>query len=345
MATLGAQFLTLADLYKLKEGENGARIAAVIEMMAKLSPVVRDALTVQCNVGTVHRTTIRTGLPSGTWRRLYQGVQPTKSTTAQVDDTTGMLEAWSIIDSSLVELSQDPAGLRLSEAKAHIEGMTQQIETAVFYENTATRPEAFLGLAPRFAAAGTDPYGSQIVKGGGSGSDNTSIWFVTWGENTCHMLYPKGSMAGLQRDDKGKQVQQNSDGSKYDAHMEKFQWHAGLSVRDPRYIARLCNIDVSDLVIDAATGAKLIPLMIEAFHKLQNIYTDDIARGMETPGAMRTVIYCNRTIAHFLHQQARSAVANSTLSLEKIEGRRVTTFEGIQIHVSDAILSTEATVP
>jgi len=346
MATIGAQFLTLADIYKRQLGDSGKQVAAIIEILSRLSPVVRDAIAVECNLATKHMTTIRTGLPEATWRRLYQGVQPGKSTTAQVEDTTGMLEALSHIDSKLVELNPNPGALRLSEAVAFIEGMTQQMETAIFYENTATKPEALLGLAPRFSVfSATDPYGKQITKGGGSGSDNTSIWFVTWGENTCHLLYPQGSSAGLKREDKGKGIKQNSDGSEYDVHREKFTWDCGVSVRDPRYIARLCNIDVSDLTIDAATGANLIPLMIDAFHTLQNPYNSQVAPGQETAGAMNTVIYCNRTIAKFLHHQARSAVVNSTLSIEKIEGKRIAMFEGLPIHVSDAILSTEATVP
>jgi len=343
MATIGAQFLTLADLYKRTMADRGAQIAAVIEILARLSPLARDAIAVQCNLATKHLTTVRTGLPEATWRRLYQGVQPTKSTTAQVEDTTGMLEAWSEIDSKLVDLSGNPAALRLSEAVAFIEGMTQQFETAIFYENTATKPEALLGLHPRFSVAGTDPYGKQIVKGGGSGSDNTSIWFVTWGENTCHLLYPMGSMAGLQRDDKGKGIKQNSDGSVYDVHREKFTWDCGLSVRDPRYIARVCNIDASDLA--GGTPPQLIPLMIEAYHLLQNTYAGQLSANMESPGAMRTVVYCNRLIAKHLHLQARLDVKNSTLKIENVEGRPITTFEGIPIHVTDALVNTEATIP
>ncbi len=35
-----------------------------------------------------------------------------------------------------------------------------------------------------------------MIKGGGSGDDNTSVWLVVWGPNTIHGIYPKGSMPG-----------------------------------------------------------------------------------------------------------------------------------------------------
>ena len=47
-----------------------------------------------------------TGLPSVTWGQLYAGIAQSKSTTQQVDDTTGFLEALSSIDKRLLERMQ-----------------------------------------------------------------------------------------------------------------------------------------------------------------------------------------------------------------------------------------------
>ena len=275
---------------------------------------------------------MRTGLPNAAWRMLYQGVQPSKSTTKQVTDTTGMMEAWSEVDSKLVDMSGNPGAFRLSEATAFIEAMNQQMVNSLFYASTDTTPQAFHGFAPRFNDLSATN-GSQIVDAGGTGSDNTSIWFVVWGETTCHLIYPKGSMAGLQREDKGKTTKENGDGTLYDVHREKFCWDLGLSVRDWRYVSRVANIDVSELTADASTGADLIDDMVKAYYRL---------RQRRVTGG-RAAIYCNSTVKEFLHRQALSK-ANSTITVHNVEGQEIMSFLGMPIRECDGILNTEARV-
>lgn len=330
MATVGNTYLNLADLRKQQNKYD--EIANIIEIMAQQNEMFSDAPTFECNEGNAHLTTIRAGLPEPTWRKLYQGVQPTKGTTTQVRDTTGFLEDWSEIDAKLVEKAKEPQKFRLNEAKAHIMGIAHEVASTMIYGDTATSPEKFTGLAPRFASTTADN-GNQIVLGGGVGSDNTSVWFVTWGEQTCHLLYPEGSPLGISRKDKGVETKENTDGSLYEVYREKFSMDVGLSVRDWRGIARLANIDVSALTADAATGADLINLMISAYYKLDN-------PGMQD---RQTVIYCSRTIAEFLHKQAMNK-SNVELRLGEFAGKKVVEFLGLPIRRMDSILETEATI-
>ena len=79
-----------------------------------------------------HRTTQRTGIPAPTWRKLYGGVAPNKSTTVQVTDNTGMLEAYAEVDKALADLNGNTAAFRLQEDKPHIEGMNQEIVDTLF---------------------------------------------------------------------------------------------------------------------------------------------------------------------------------------------------------------------
>lgn len=72
MATIGNSFLNLIDLYKGME--DGRDIGDVVELLHAVNPVLWDAIAVECNLGTIHRTRIRTGLPTVTWGRLYQGI-------------------------------------------------------------------------------------------------------------------------------------------------------------------------------------------------------------------------------------------------------------------------------
>jgi hypothetical protein len=327
MATVGQNYLTLADLYAQREG--GKVTANIIEMLAQINPILQDMITMECNDGSTHLTTVRTGLPAGTWRRLYQGVQPTKSGTAQVRDTTGMLEDWSEVDKKLVDLAVDKAQFRLNEAQAHIEGIANDMATTLFYGNTQTDPEQFMGLAPRFNSLSA-PNGSQIVDAGGTGADNTSIWFVVWGENTCHGLFPKGSMAGLQRVDLGPETKTNSDGSVLRVMREQFMWDLGLSVRDWRYISRVANIDVSDL---RAGTVQVEDFMVDAYYLLRQ-------RRVTNGNA---AIYCNTAVKAALHKLAKDK-ANVNLVIDNFEGEEIVRFIGMPIREVDAITNAEAQI-
>jgi hypothetical protein len=330
MATVGNSYLSLADLRK-QQNKND-EIVDIIEIMAQQNEMISDAPTFECNEGNSHLTTIRAGLPSPTWRKLYEGVQPTKGTTTQVRDTTGYMEDWSEIDAKLVEKAKNPQKFRMNEGKSHIMGIAHELASTLIYGDTATDPEKFTGLAPRFSSTTADN-GNQIIDAQGTGSDNTSIWFVKWGEQTCHLLYPEGSPLGISREDKGKDVKEKTDGSLYDVYREKYGMDVGLSVRDWRAIARVANIDVPSLTADAASGADLIDYMIDAFYALDN------------PGAAdgNLVIYCSRTIAKFLHKQAMNK-SNVQLALAEHAGRKVVEFLGAPIRRMDAILETEAEV-
>lgn len=335
MAAIGNTYVTLADLRRRQDSDD--QIAQIIELLAASNPILEHAIAIECNDGSSHLTTVRTGIPEPTWRRLYEGVQPTKSTTAQVRDATGMVEAWSEIDSKLVELSGNPGAFRLSEAEPIMEGMNQSVATTLFYGDQANAPAKFTGFAPRFNSLSA-ANGQQIVDAGGTGSDNTSIWFVEWSPTGAHLLYPKGSQAGLKREDKGQQTKTNSDGSILDVHREKFSWDIGMSVRDWRRISRVANIDVSDLSITAATGANLFDQLVRAYHRL--------AKHKTVMGASKRVIYCNSTVMEFLDQQSRRASSNVHLTWKEFskDSEPVLTFRNIPIVQCDAILNSEARV-
>lgn len=331
MATLGNSFIDLIDIYK-RQDPDGV-VADVIEMLAEMNPILDDAIAEECNKGTQHMHTVRSGLPSVTWGKLYQGIPNSKSGTAQVTDTTGFVEGLSTIDERLLQLSSNEGAVRLSEAQAFLEAMSQEVATKMFYGDTASDPEEFMGLAPRFndlSAAN----GNQIIDAGGTGSDNTSIWFVTWGDNQCKMLYPKGTQAGVMREDMGRQRVTDGSGNAYYAKEEKFTWHAGLAVKDWRYVSRIANIDVSDM---QAGSVALYDFMRKAYYQLQN---RRVAGG-------KIAIYCNRDVLEALDALATNAGASDNfvrLKPMEIEGKEVMTYRGIPIREVDAILNTESQV-
>ena len=227
------------------------------------------------NLPTGDMITVRTGLPTVYWRLYNQGGQPSKSTTAQITEQCGMLEAWSEVDKDLAELNGNVAAFRLSEGMAYIEAMNQEMSSTYFYGNSSTAPEEFTGLSIRYSDIGVgSPANSQnIISGAGAGSDNSSIWLIGHGVNTIYSLFPKGSKAGL--------IHENYDvvtvettagiaGTRMRAYQERWQWKCGVALKDWRYVVRIPNIDISNLVAKSS-AADLIELMIKAIHKIPNL--------------------------------------------------------------------------
>jgi len=188
MATLSVVNPTLADVAKATDPDG--KIATIVEILNETNEMLDDMVWVEGNLPTGHRTTIRAGLPAPTWRKLYGGVQPNKATNVQVTDTIGMLEAYAEIDKALADLNGNSAAFRMSEDRAHIEGMSQEFSSTLFYGNEGTAPEEFTGLAPRFNDNSGPANADNIILGGGSGSDNNSIWLISWGSDTMKNGHP-----------------------------------------------------------------------------------------------------------------------------------------------------------
>lgn len=333
MATLASTYLNLIDIHKQSDPATGE----VIEVLKRQNPILDDAVAMECNMGATHRHSIRTGLPTPAWGRLYQGIPQSKSSVQQVDDTTGFLEARSGVDTRALRLSKNPGALRLSEAQSHLEAMNQEMASGLFYHDTATTPEKFKGLSARFSTLGGGGAGNQIIDAGGSGSDNTSIWFVTWGDHACHLLYPEGTKAGVSRMDKGEQRVLDANNNPYFVKEELFEWHMGLAVKDWRYVVRIANIDVSDLLAGSVDIYKWMRL---AYWKLQS-------RRMDAKTS-RIAIYANRDVLAALDglSTGNGSGANTFLQVipKELEGKEILTYRSMPLRETDALLNTEARV-
>lgn len=325
---------TLADVAKRLDPDG--KIAMIVEILNETNEILLDMPWIEGNLPTGHRTTIRTGLPEPTWRKLYEGVQPSKSTTAQVTDNCGMLEAYAETDKALADLNGNTAQFRFSEERAHIEGMSQEVAKTIFYGNEGTLPASFTGLAPRFNERNITiaASGENILDGGGLGSDNTSVWLVVWGQHSVHGIYPKAQKAGLHHKDMGEVTIENADGNggRMQAYRSHYRWDCGLTVRDWRYVVRIANISVGALTKDAQSGADLVDLMTDAMHRVPSL------------NAGRAAFYANRTIISFLDRQMKNA-KNVNLTVEQLGGRRTLLFGGIPVRRCDQLLNTEAAVP
>ena len=328
MALLSTTSPTLADLAKRKDPDG--KIAKIIEILNVQNEMLDDIPWMAANDGTGHKTTIRSGLPQGTWRKLNYGVQPEKSTTVQVRDGTGMLETYAEIDRALVELAEDKAAWMMSEHKAFLEGMSQNMATQLIYGDASVNPERITGLAPRFNSLSAEN-ADNIIDAGGTSSTNTSIWLIAWDDTTVHGIYPKGMVGGIQVGDTKEETLTDAQGGRYEGYRTNYRWNAGICVRDWRYVVRIANIDVTALTKDASAGADLIDLMVQALELIPNM------------GMGRPAFYCSRTVRSFLRRQILNK-DNVNLTFENVAGKRVLSFDGVPVRKTDALLETEATV-
>lgn len=305
MATLSTGQLTLAD-YAKRMSPDG-KIDPVAELLSQQNLILDDIVFREANQPTSHVVAIRTGLPAVYWRQYNAGVPSAKSTTAQITEPCAMMEARSHIDSKLLALNGNSAAFRLSEESAFIEAMGQEMTSKLFNGNVGTDMKTFSGLATRYSST-TAGNGGNVILGGGSGSDNASIYLVVWGEQTVFGTFPKGSRAGLVTRDLGEESVPDGSGGWYQAARSLFQWDAGLVVKDWRYVVRIPNIDVSDWIgvtgTQASTAAtNALKLMVRALARIPNMNMG------------RAAFYCNRSIQEGLMIQALEK-SNAALGIQ-----------------------------
>jgi hypothetical protein len=342
MATFGNTVLNLLDMAKRMD-PNG-KAAMIAELLNETNDILADMLWMEGNLPTGHQTTVRTGLPAVTWRLLNGGVLPSKSTSAQLAEACGMLEAYSQLDIDVAKLAADVNQARLGEAKSFVESMNQNMAQTLFYGDTTVNPERFLGLAARFNTISGAVNGSNVISAAGSGSVNTSVWLVGWGENTVCGIYPKGSQAGLFHEDLGVEtvtvVAGNGAASLMRAYRDHWQWKCGIALKDWRYVVRLCNIDTTDLKGSSGT---------ENAQQLINFMSRMIDR-VPAYGGIKPVFYCNRTLFSMLRIQALAKSQNA-IAIEPGLGQfgspmkpGTMSFFGIPIRRVDQLLNNEATI-
>ena len=338
MATLSTSNLTLADWAKRSDPDG--RVPIIAELLSQSNEILDDCVFKEGNLPTGERVVIRTGLPEVYWRALNQGIPSSKSTTAQIDEACGILEARSEVDKDLAMLNGNTAQFRLSEDTAFLEAMNQTQAETMFYGNPGTDPKKFLGLAPRYSDL-SGGNAQNIMDAGGTGSDNTSVYLVVWGDNTVYCPFPKGSKAGLTHEDLGEQTVYNSDGTRLQAFATRYQWKNGLVVKDWRYVVRICNVDISDLNTQANTQAAsastaLIKLMAKALYRIPNM-----AMG-------RAAFYMNRTVHSGLSiaalDKSQSVLAINEGLTQFGSAQSYLSFLGVPLRRVDSLINTEACV-
>ena len=331
MATVTATNPTYAD-WREAIGPDG-QVSATIELLSETDEMNADKTVMEGNLITGHQATVRTRLPTPTWRKMNGGVLPNKSQRASLTFSCGMLEDYNEVDKAMADLNGNSSAFRMSEARATLEGISQADSNAFFYANPSVNPEQPTGLS-QFYNDTTAQSGQNIILGGGAGSDNASIWLIGWSPATIACIVPKNSQMGIVVTDKGQVTIENADGNggRMEAYRMHFRKDSGLAVMDWRYAVRIPNIDRSLLASDISTGADLPDLMAQAMDRIP------------TNSGIRLAFYMDRSLRGFWRRQMSHKVKDSTLGLTDVGGVKSPLFQELPVRVTDALNTDEALV-
>jgi hypothetical protein len=299
------------------------RPAKIAEILDRIDSVFQDAPSIEANDQNSHLNTIRFGLPIPAIRRINEGAALSMSTTKQLREELMLLEDWVRIDEKILEMQTDQKRFRYNEIIAHLEGMRQAFQDNFWYGNAAEIGE-INGLTTRF-----NTLGGNVIDGGGSAT-LSSAWLIEWGEMKSHLLYPRGSTAGIDDEDKGK-ITVWKDDKPFDAYVNKVRMQFGVNVVDSSSAQRVCNIDSSPVqttgsLRDAATIAKLIAAMNEL--------------PMAGEGAK---MYVNRKLKAQMDIMAYDKT-NAAFNYMEVQGKVITTFFGMQIRLAEGLINAETKV-
>lgn len=343
------QWPTILDVASRMDPDG--KIPTIAEMLSQANDMNDDLPYVEANEKTGHEFVFRTSIPAGSWRQYNMGVPYAKSTTAKARVGLGMLEDYSQVDRALAEHSGDVNGFRESEDVAFLEGMGQTIAQTFIYGNTVSNPAQFMGFAPFYntVSTGTAQNAANVLDFGGTASANTSLWLIGWGPNTIFAVYPRGSSAGLNMENKGDTTPGfDSAGNRFEAYTSWFRQQAGLCPMDWRYAVRGANIDTTNAGLAGPNAPDLFAnmgemlLMMPKVSKTTSGITKTDAPSDSAIG-VRPVFYCNRTFRHWADVQSIRD-RNVLLTKDDYAGNPVDIFRGIPLKIVDQITNAEAQV-
>lgn len=333
MAAVNTKY-TLADWHKSQDPDG--KIARIIDMLTQHNPIMEDIPWIEGNLPTGHQVSANVALPTTYKRRLNRGTAASKTREVQFVEMTSMFEARQEIDVKLANINGNAAAFRASKYPRFMESMRQEVTRNLFYGNAGITLEEFNGFMVRYASTTVTQAGANVLLGGGAGTDNASILLVVWGEDMVHGIFPKGSTLGLSHKDLGEGDAFDSNNLRYRALMDLWNWDCGLAVPDWRWVVRLANIDISNLV-SKSSATNLIDNMIDMIYHLPN--------GWGGLAAGKAVFYMPRTVVKMLEIQQKDAViSGGGLNFSNVNGQPMVDFRGIPVRVVDQMVETETAV-
>lgn len=321
MATVAVQnMLTMVELAK-NIAPNG-QLHKVAEILRRVNYIWDDIPWFEANDVFSHVTAQEFSEPAGELRTLNDGVGTEDVQTVNIRDVLCMLETYCDSDIALVNAAPNPTAFRNGRARRFIRGISKTFISNLFYGNNSTNSKSFNGAAVRLNALSD----VNVIGGGGTGSDLTSVYVMQFGEGKAWCGFPRGSGLGVEHRDLGEVTAITAAGKKFQAYRDWFKVHGGLVVENIKCIGRYCNIETT-----GTTNTFDEDYLIE----LMNLMEDDWA------GAG---IYVNQTVMTQMEIRVKDKTNVNYAYADGLAPGPVLTFKGVPVRKCEAILNTEDAV-
>lgn len=327
--------------------DSTGKTSELVNLQSQTNAVLEDCMAVQCQSGNAFEFTQVVSLPTPVRRQFNQGVAPTQASVGKQVQTCVQYADTVRIDDSLARLNGNLNELRAQEDRLHLEGMGQKVAGDLFYSGVSGDPTQYLGLSNIYNTvnSATSNIAKNVIDGGGTGSNNASMWLIGWGPSQIHTIFPNGLPAGMVHMDKGLQQTLDTNSNVFWAWTSWIEHNIGLCIHDWRYGVRAANLDVT--LFGGGSSANLIAILTAMVYKppIMPVGVGPVQTS-DDPGRVvmaRNAIYLNRTVYLALDLQAQNKT-NVLLKMEQWDGMAVLTFRGIPIRVNDSLLNTEARV-
>jgi hypothetical protein len=318
MATMN--LMTLLDLRSSVQTVEGGiiRLAEVLveenEALADIPWSAGNLLT-----GDIHYK--RTAMPTAHRRNINQGVKASISKKEAETDTCIEIVSRSVVDMKELAIASDAAAYLALEDRPHIAILGETVVRVIFNGESAG---GVLGLRTRYNKLSGEKAKQVIDAGGLAGKNLQSIYIVKWSPEEVTGIYPKNTTMGLQVAAFKDQFVPDKDNETFRAYITEYSQFIGLKVRDHRYVARICNIDIDDISTDAAARQALFRHLITAKNRIFHV-----SQG-------RVVMYMSPELANII-ELAAFEKENTVVGYKDgmTSDTRILTFSGIPIRKND----------
>jgi len=330
---LGAVY-TLVDVLRMMD-PNNERLLFVGDVLARRTPMLQDAPIMEANQALTHIGTRDIQLPTVGKRAINDGVIYAAHKETPITAPMSLFETFSRVDEEILRLAgKNASAVRQRKDRKFIEAMSQAVQEEAIYGSVGDDELGFNGFNTLFNSLTTYPNGDStwyynVLDGGGSGSDTCSILVVEWGAEKCHFIYPKGTQAGIEINDLGKQLVQGYSGSGYNyvAMVTQFKWRMGLFVQDERCVQRIANVESA-----GSTNTFNDNDLLTMCNRLPEMGENDMTR-----------IYVNRTVRTQMDIKVKDK-NNVNYTMDTAFGKPVLRFRGIPVQICDALTNTETAI-
>lgn len=330
--------LTFMDFQKQLD-PSGENLMVVAEVLNQVNAPIQDGPITPSNADLGHRVTLRTGMPVVSTGKIDKGIPRSKSATEQRVESMALFVGRSEIDVRQKLVWGEPKynQKRASEDIVFAEAFSQYVAQQFLYGTITADEGTFDGIAMRMATLGQPvpgTPGSQVWSMGTvTGGDGTSMFIVDWdADRGVHWIYPQESNSGgLNTSDHRDTPVNDVDGNQFFADVTEYMWSIGIAVEDPRRIARIPNIDISDANLDVPTQGTIINKLVDVLSYMPDVFN------------MQRVIYTPARLWAAFRKQALNK-SNAALTMEMYLGMPVPHFDGIPMRRCDQISLSEGTV-